>query len=204
VPTHDLRVERSGREAVNLKAAKQHLGRRLRWWGLSGLTTLSALGLGALGGLLWWAALPGALGALILSGALSAAAVLAWLRGSRHRILAAAQVDQAWLQVTEDAVRTFQQVDVEQVAGLLGTDVARADALLLQLVGQERVTSRVTSEGRVVYSTPRVRVEAAAPTRARVDASESVTLDQLEELEGLEELEELEAASAAETQRRRV
>lgn len=196
VPTHDLRVDRSEQEAANLKVAKRHLGRRLRWWGLSAVAAVSALGIGVLGGLLWWAALPGAFVSLLASGALSAAAVLAWLRGSRARFLAAAQVEQAWLQVAEDAVQTFQQVNVEQLASLLGTDVQRADALLNQLIGLDRVASRVTSDGRIVYSTPRVRVETDTLVRARVEASEP---DNLQELEEFEELE-----LATEAKRRRV
>lgn len=200
MPTHDLRVERSGREAAHLKQAKRHLNRRLRWWGLSALASLGALGIAAIGSLLWWAAVPGALGALATSGALGATAVLSWLRGKHRRFLAAAETEAAWLQVAEDAVQTFEQVDVAQLADLLGTDVERADALLHQLVGLERVSSRVTSQGRVVYSKPRVRVEAAPLIRARVDAPQPDELkDELED-----ELEDLELRVQEQSRRRRV
>ncbi len=166
VPIVAARVERSGAEARLLKEAER--AHRSAWllralWVVAGVTGGFAFALTFLT-LLLLSALTSAWASLLAFAALPLGlAFWARQRSLKARRRRADALNDAWTSVAHELlVATPGELTSEQLAGFMLTNEARANQLLAQLNVDDRVRSRVTEDGQVVYSTrtPRLRISA--------------------------------------------
>ncbi len=171
VPAEGL-LERSGEEAPSLRRAGRARSASLAWR-LGAITVLSfglvglivSLALAAVADL-------GAISVITLLLVLSTpvlGAVFAWRQGNRHRAELEEALNTAWASVAAELLRRSpKELTAEQLAERMQLNPAQAESLLARLGASDRVRSRVSDEGQLLFSAgdaARVRVAVErAPT----------------------------------------
>ncbi len=165
----DRRVQRGGNEQRALAEARSQLRRGKRRGALAVVAGFLALLSALVGATLGWLDAPLASSSWLASLFWLVGMLVAWNRARSARRLGEQAETRAWVDVAEEAVASFPGVTEQDVAELLGVDRPTADDLLTELVREERATSAIDEQARVVFRSPSSQ---PLPQRMRVDELE--------------------------------